>query len=82
MAVKNEKRSSRMEPWAIKLENYLLLLRRQELLKLWRTTGRSVTSLQYKSQEQIRQALLSLPGETLGMVLRGRKRRLQRVWHQ
>lgn len=79
MVVKNEKRRLRMEPWAIKLENYLLLLRKQELLELWRTTGQSLSSVKYKSPEKIRQALLSLPRETLGMTLRERHRRLQKT---
>lgn len=82
MVVKNEKRRLRMEPWAIKLENYLLLLRKQELLELWRTTGQTLSSVKYKSPETIRQALLSLPPETLGMVLRERSRRMQKVWHE
>ena len=82
MVVKNPKRSLSMEPWAIKLENYLLLLRRQELLELWRTTGQSLSSVKYKSPERIRQALLSLPRDTLGMVLRERRRQLQKAWHE
>lgn len=82
MAVKNEKRSSRMEPWAIKLENYLLLLRKEELLELWRTTRQSLGSVKYKSPEQIRQAILSLPPDTLGMLLRERSRRIQKAWHE
>ena len=82
MAIKNTKRPLSIQPWTIKVENYLLLVRKQELLELWRTSGRSVSSLKYKSPENIRQALLSLPGETLGMVLRERNRRLQKVWHE
>ena len=82
MAVKHTNRSLSMQPWTIKVENYLLLLRKQELLELWRTSGRSVTSLKYGSPEKIRQALLSLPGETLGMVLRERNRRLQKLWNE
>lgn len=82
MVVKNEKWRLRMEPWVIKLENYLLLLRKQELLELWRTTGQSLSSVKYKSPEKIRQALLCLPRETLGMVLRERSRRIQKAWHE
>lgn len=82
MVVKSIKDSSSLPSWAIKLENYLLLLRKQELLELWRTTGQSLSSVKYKSPEKLRQALLCLPRETLGMVLRERSRRIQKAWHE
>ncbi len=67
-----------MPPWAIKVENYLLLLRKEELVELLRTAGQSVSTLKHKSPEKIRQTVLSLPREDLAMVLRERNRRLQK----
>ncbi len=78
MAVISKKCYSRMPFWAIEVENYLLLLRKDELIELLRIAGLSLSSLKYKSPEKIRQALLSLPREMLEMALRERIRRLQK----
>lgn len=72
MVVNVRKRPLRIEPWAIKMESYLLLLRKNELVEFWATTGRSVSSVRHKSVERIRQAILDLPGDTLATVLRMR----------
>lgn len=81
MAMKNIARSPKMPSWAIKAENYLLLLRKEDLVELLQTAGQSVSSLRHRSPEKIRQTLLSLPQETLAIALRERMRRLQKTWH-
>lgn len=78
MAVMNMVRCQKVSPWAIKAENYLLLLRRDELVELLRMAGQSVSTLKHKSREKIRQTLLSLPRETLAMGLRERVRQQNR----
>ena len=82
MVVKYTNRSPKMSPWAIRVESCLLLLRKDELVDLLRSTGQSVSSLKHRAPEKIRQTLLSLPREDLAMVLRERNRRLQRSWHE
>lgn len=81
MALTNITRSAKMPPWAVKIESYLLLLRKDELVDLLRTAGQSVSTLKHKPPEEIRQTLLALPHEILAMVLRERIRRLQKAWH-
>lgn len=81
MVMKDMRRAPRLSPWAIQVENYLLLLRKDELVDLLRTAGQSVSTLKHKPPEKIRQTLLSLPRETLGMALRERMRRLQKAYH-
>ena len=78
MVMKNTISSHTMTPWTIRVENYLLLLRKDELVDLLRTVGQSVSTLKHKPPEKIRQALLSLPSEILAMVLRERIRRLRK----
>ena len=78
MAVMLRKRSPKMTPWAAKVENYLLLLRKEQLVELLRSAGQSVSSLKHKPPEQIRQAILALPQETVRMVLREEIRRKQK----
>lgn len=81
MVMKDMRRDPRLSPWAIQAENYLLLLRKDELVDLLRTAGQSVSTLKHKPPEKIRQTLLSLPREILGMALRERMRRLQKAYH-
>lgn len=78
MVMKDMRRAPRLSPWTIQVENYLLLLHKDELVDLLRTAGQSVSTLKHKPREKIRQTLLSLPREDLAMVLRERNRRLQR----
>ena len=78
MLMRNISRPSKMSPWAIKVENYLLLLRKDELVELLRTAGQSVSTIKHKPSEQIRQTLLSLPREIMAMVLREQIRRQTR----
>lgn len=72
MVVKSRKLPSKVEPWAIKMESYLLLLRKNELVEFWSATGRSLSSVRQKPVEKIRQAILDLPRDTLATVLRMR----------
>jgi len=72
MAVTVRKHPLRVEPWAIKMESYLLLLRKNELVEFWSATGRSVSSVRQKPVEKIRQAILDLPRDMLATVLRMR----------
>jgi hypothetical protein len=65
-----EPRRSRIPSWAVKVENYLLLLNKKELVELLRTTGQSVSTLAHRSPEQIRQSFLGLPQEIVLMALR------------
>lgn len=81
MVMKDMRRAPQLSPWTIQVENYLLLLRKDELVDLLRTAGQSVSTLKHKSSERIRQTLLSLPGEIVAMALRERIRRLQKTWH-
>jgi len=81
MAIKHRLPHAPLSLWAIRAENYLLLLRKDELVDLLRTAGQSVSTLKHRSTEKIRQTLLSLPREILAMVLRERMRRLQKTWH-
>jgi hypothetical protein len=67
-----KKGSSRMPLWAVQVENYLLLLRKSELLELLANAGQTVCDIRHESPEKIRQTLLSLPREMLGMALRER----------
>lgn len=78
MVIKNINRSSKMSPWAIRVESYLLLLPKDELVDLLRTAGQSVSTLKHRSSEKIRQTLLSLPQEILAMVLREQIREKKR----
>ena len=78
MLMRNISRPSKMSPWAIKVENYLLLLRKDELVELLRTAGQSVSTIKHKPSEQIRQTLLYLPREIMAMVLREQIRRQTR----
>lgn len=80
MAMRNMVRSQKMLPWAIKVENYLLLLQKDELVDLLCTAGVSVSTIKHKPPETIRQTLLSLPQDILGVALRERTRRLRRTW--
>lgn len=79
--MRNINRSPKMSPWAIKVENYLLLLHKDELVDLLGMTGQSISTLKHRPPETIRQTLLSLPREILGMALRERMRRLQKAYH-
>ena len=81
MAMENIRRAPKIASWAIQVERYLLLLRKDELVELLRTAGQSVSTLKHRSPEKIRQTLLSFPRETVAMVLRERMRRLQKTWH-
>lgn len=81
MTTKNLNRRSQMLAWAIKAENYLLLLRKDELVELLRTAGQSISTLRHRCAEKIRHTILSLPPETLAMALRERMRRLQKAYH-
>ena len=80
MAVMSIRRSPTLSSWAIKVESYLLLLRRDELVDLLRTAGQSVSTIKHKPPEKIRQTLLALPRDILTMVLRERIRRLGKTW--
>lgn len=78
MVMRNINRSPKMPPWAVKVENYLLLLHKDELVDLLRTAGQSVSTLKHKPPEKIRQTLLSLPREILALALRERIRQEKR----
>jgi len=80
MTIKNVVRSQKMPLWAVKVEDYLLLLQKDELLDLLRTAGQTVSTLKHKPPEKIRQSLLSLPQDSLGSALSERMRRLRRPW--
>ena len=81
MAIKHGYDPTLLSPWATKAENYLLLLRKDELVDSLRTAGLSVSTLKHKPPEKIRQTLLPLPPEVLGIALRERMRRLQNTWY-
>lgn len=81
MAATNITRSAKMPLWAAKVESYLLLLRKDELVDLLRTAGQSVSTLKHRPAEKIRQTLLSLPHEILALALREHARRLRKTWH-
>ncbi len=78
MAIRVRRRSPKLSPWAVKVENYLLLLDKDELIELLRAAGQSVSTLKHKPPEQVRQALLALPPENLRMILRERILRAQK----
>lgn len=79
MAIAKRQRSPKLSPWALKFGNYLLLLRKDELIELLRAAGQFVSTLKHKPPEQVRQALLALPQETLRMILRERIRRAEKI---
>jgi len=78
MAIAKRQRPTKLSPWAVKVANYLLLIRKDALIDLLRAAGQSVSTLKHKPPEQIRQALLALPMETLRMILRERIRRMRK----
>ena len=78
MAMRDIVRIQKMSPWAVKVENYLLLLHKEELVDLLRTAGQSVSDLKHRPPEKIRQTLLALPQEILAMALRERVRQQTR----
>ena len=79
MVVNVRKRPVKMERSAINMENYLLLLRKDELIEFWAATGQSITSVRNRPVEKIREAILDLPRDALATVLRERTRKLERL---
>lgn len=79
MAVNIRKRPVKMERWAIKMENYLLLLQKDEFIEFWAATGGSVPSVRNRPVEKICEAILDLPRDALPTVLRERTRKLERL---
>jgi len=78
MAVRKRTGSPKLSDWAVRIENHLLLLDKDELVELLRIAGQSVSTLKHKPLEQTRQALLALPPNTLRLALRERIRRIKK----